>query len=50
MNIFFQIYFMDQNIYFCPLCRLKNRLQLKYQKVIVHTVASDSEQSNMSLS
>ena len=29
---------MSQNIYLCPTCRLKSKLQLKSQKVIVHIV------------
>jgi hypothetical protein len=31
----------------CLICKFKNKLQLKSQKVIIHTIVDDSEQSDM---
>jgi hypothetical protein len=43
MKFFFQICFKSQNLHLFSTCKLKNRFQIKYQKVIVHTVVGDSE-------
>jgi hypothetical protein len=32
---------MSQNIHLCPTCKLKNKLQLKSQKIIIHIIMSD---------
>jgi hypothetical protein len=43
--------FLSKNIYICPTCTLKNRLQLKYLKVVIHIVVltGDSEHSSVGL-
>jgi hypothetical protein len=42
MKFLFQICFTSQNC-LCPICKLKNKLQLKYKKVIIPTIKSDFE-------
>jgi hypothetical protein len=37
---------MSQNIHFYPTCKLKNKLQLKSQKIIIHIIMSDFKQSD----
>jgi hypothetical protein len=38
MKILFQICFISLNIHICPTCKLKIKLWLKSQKIIVYTM------------